>query len=104
MVLNLFLLALICAYIVDVSGFTPTWKRALSRLLTGSKTGTDSYSLKPFDCSLCATFWVSVIYVSIVAPCLLNYALCCCASFVAPMIADVLHVIREIFARLIYKL
>ena len=47
-IVDLILLALITIYIVDLSGFTDTWLKALSAY-KGRKIG----QLKPFSCRLC---------------------------------------------------
>lgn len=50
------LISLIVVYIVDLSGWTDTWKRWLG-LWLGVKVG----RVRPFDCSLCLTFWVGIV-------------------------------------------
>lgn len=50
------LIAAIVVYIVDLSGFTQSWKSGISSLFGGRcKVG------KPFDCSLCMTWWVCLL-------------------------------------------
>ena len=61
MITELFLITCTVSYIVDVSGWTSHWKKAFSAYLTGGP-GTDDWSIKPFDCSLCMTFWSCLIY------------------------------------------
>ena len=58
--LQLFLVASITIYIVDVSGFTQSWRSALARRMHINET--NLRPLKPFDCSLCMTWWVCLIY------------------------------------------
>ena len=51
------LIAAIVVYIVDLSGFTQSWKGLISAKFGGRcKVG------KPFDCSLCMTWWVCLVY------------------------------------------
>ena len=50
-------LAAVVVYIVDVSGWTATWKRWLGRWLNVTVG-----SCKPFDCSLCMVHHVCCIY------------------------------------------
>lgn len=57
--IELLLLSAIVIYIVDLSGFTDSWKSALAKWLGRS----GEIRLKPFDCSLCLTWWTGVIYV-----------------------------------------
>lgn len=52
------LAALVTVFIVDLSGFTRSWKGALGRWL---KTDPDKLRVRPFDCSLCMTWWATLI-------------------------------------------
>ena len=54
---DMILLAAIVVFVVDYSGFTQSWKNLLGRWLC-VKVG----AVKPFDCSLCMTWWACVIY------------------------------------------
>lgn len=56
--IDLILVALVTIYVVDISGFTESWRDALARMLRVSRLR----SLKPFDCGKCMTWWVSIIY------------------------------------------
>ena len=56
--IHLILVALVTIYIVDISGFTESWRDALARWL---KIPT-LRPLKPFDCGKCMTWWVCIIY------------------------------------------
>lgn len=58
--IDLLLLALITIYIVDISGFTESWRTALARSLKISESA--MRPLKPFDCGKCMTWWVCLIY------------------------------------------
>lgn len=55
---DLLLVAIVTIYIVDLSGFTDSWRGALSRIL-GIK---NLRRLPPFDCGKCATWWACLIY------------------------------------------
>lgn len=57
---DLLLVAVIAIYIVDVSGFTESWRTALARSLKISESS--MRPLKPFDCGKCMTWWVCIIY------------------------------------------
>lgn len=49
-------LCAIVTFIVDVSGWTDTWKGWLGRWLTVTVG-----RVRPFDCSLCMTWWACVV-------------------------------------------
>lgn len=57
---KILLTAWLVVFVVDLSGFTQSWKNALGRWLH-----VDAYNLavKPFDCSLCMTWWVTLLVV-----------------------------------------
>ena len=58
--IDLLMVALITIYIVDISGFTESWRAALARSLKISESV--MRPLKPFDCGKCMTWWVCLIY------------------------------------------
>lgn len=59
--LELLILQVIIVFVIDISGFINTIKRFISKLLINTEL--DNYSIKPFDCSLCMTFWCGLIYI-----------------------------------------
>lgn len=56
--IDLLLVAAIATYIVDVSGFTDSWREALQKWLKVKSLR----NLKPFDCGKCMTWWSCLIY------------------------------------------
>ena len=56
--IDLLLVAAITIYIVDLSGFTESWRAALTKMLKAK----DLKPIRPFDCSLCMTWWVCIIF------------------------------------------
>lgn len=63
-IINLLLIAVIAVVVVDLSGFVDAVKAALARWLTraGRPTAAENIRLKPFDCSLCVTFWAGLFW------------------------------------------
>lgn len=100
--LDLFLIAVIVVCIVDISGFTDSWKSGLKRLLTKGRLSNPNYSLKPFDCSTCLNFWTGLVYLLVThnfSLWMLTYLLL--LSVMTPVIKDVIILIRELFIKLI---
>ena len=60
---NLFSILIICVLVIDISGFVHSIKAAIGKYLGISP---NSFRIKPFDCSFCMTFWISVIYLLVV--------------------------------------
>lgn len=56
--IKLLLVALVTIYVVDISGFTDSWRAALARILKVKSLR----DLPPFDCGKCMTWWVCLIY------------------------------------------
>lgn len=54
-------LAAAVVYIVDVSGFTESWRNAIARRLRVQHLR----PLPPFDCGKCATFWACVVLAAV---------------------------------------
>lgn len=52
------ILAAVVVFIVDLSGFTDSWRDALARALKVRQLR----PLKPFDCSLCMVWWACLLY------------------------------------------
>ena len=60
--IDMLMVAVITIYIVDLSGFTESWRGLLARSLHVK----ELRPMKPFDCGLCMTWWISLIYAWIV--------------------------------------
>ena len=56
--LELLLVALVTIYIVDISGFTESWRGLLAKSLHIKS----MRPLPPFDCGKCMTWWICLIY------------------------------------------
>lgn len=99
--LNLILVALVTIYIVDISGFTASWRAMLAKALKV----TALKPLPPFDCGTCMTWWACLIF----AICSHHFTL---GTIVASAILSLLSVpigqlmilVREWLSRLIDKL
>ena len=59
LMLELMLIAAVCVFIVDVSGWTQAWKGALARW---THAASSEGRLRPFDCSLCCTWWAGLLW------------------------------------------
>lgn len=99
--IDLLLLAVITIYIVDLSGFTESWRSALTRALKAKSLK----PIRPFDCSLCMTWWVGIIYAvcngSVTLPVL---AFIAALSFLSLPISQVFIFIREGISFLLSKM
>lgn len=90
---------------VFYSGFVDNIKILLSKFLTKNKMSTNNYSLKPFDCPLCLTFWLSIIYIIITNQFNLPYILLCCVNaYFANHIQLIFRYLDYLFEKLTKKI
>lgn len=61
--INVFLITTIVCFVIDISGFVDSVKRGIWRLIIGKDKPFQYFNMKPFDCSLCCTFWSGLIYI-----------------------------------------
>lgn len=93
----MFLLTLVVVFIVDVSGFIQNIRPALN-----VKLGRDSdKSLKPFDCSLCLTFWVGMFYAMLAGFTVRHVAFVCLCAFGAQFIAEGIFILKDFLAAVV---
>lgn len=76
MFLDLIVLVCIVVFIIDISGIVDTIKHGIWKWLIKDKEYRE-FRLKPFDCSLCMSFWMGLIY------------LICVGQFNIPMVGFV---------------
>ena len=83
--LDLVLIALIWAFIIDYAGAVSSLAQRVAPLLRVK--AIDREKLKPFSCSLCMTFWTGIAYLLIVGEMsLLNLgAVCVAAALTMPL-------------------
>ncbi len=98
---EILLLAAIVVFVVDLSGFTESWRRPLSDWMH-RKTGYTIKHIPPFDCSLCLTFWVGLIWLAVRGAFTLpNVAFVCLASYLTIPIGTTLTALRELLLAIV---
>ena len=98
--LKLFELTVIVVIVVDISGFIDSIKNLVGKVL-----GINNVKLKPFECSLCMTFWVSMaylIYANELSITTLMFSLL--ISVMTPVIQDLIYLIRDILGFILLKI
>ena len=105
MIIELILIQLIIVYIIDLSGAVESFKLFISKYLTKNKIVTTNFSIKPFDCSLCSTWWIGLIYLLICHSFTIPYiALVALLSYLTPLSSSILLLIKDLAIFLINKL
>lgn len=100
--LDLFLIAVICVIIIDISGFTYSIKSGIKRVLTKGMMSDPNYSFKPIDCSFCMTWWTGLVYIIAAGQFsiwMITYLLLICVM--TPVIRDVIVLIRDLFIKIL---
>lgn len=91
--IELLILSIIVCFIVDISGFIDSVKQGLWKWVYNGKKEYSEFRLKPFDCSLCLTFWSGLIYLLCVSQFnLLMIGYVCLLSMFSGFISKVLNV------------
>lgn len=102
--INILLIALITVFALDVSGFYQEMTSIISGWLTNGQIK-KPIELKPFSCSLCSTFWVSLIYIIVVnAFSLAMLAYVCLVAYMTPVFADIMFLFMETLKKIIQKI
>lgn len=65
-ILNLFIISIIWVLILDLSGFALTIDKLFYKIFYPKRPFRDDAHFKPFDCSLCMTWWSCLIYLIVV--------------------------------------
>lgn len=95
------LLSVVVVYVVDISGFTESWRDGLARLL---KVRT-LRPLHPFDCGQCMTWWSTLILCICEGELSLpTIAVCALLSLLSNPIGQLLIFMRESLNQLINKI
>lgn len=89
---NLLLVALVTVYVVDISGFTESWRSLVASWLHIPSLR----PLPPFDCSTCMTWWMCIIYSILTGEfSLFTIAFAALLSFLSIPFGQVMIFIRE---------
>lgn len=89
MILNIFIIQFILVAAIDYLGFVEEGIEPLFRKITGFKIGKIG---RPFSCSTCMTFWVSLLYVLLTGNIsLLNIGVCMLAAIMTPIVLNIIH-------------
>ena len=103
--IELILIQFIVVFIVDISGFIDTVKEKLSKLLTNNRIVTTNYRIRPFDCSLCANFWTSLIYLLVTHQFTIPYiAFVCLMSGTTILTKDIFFTLSDCITKILQKI
>lgn len=104
MFLRLIIIACVVVLTIDISGFVQSLKRFISLKLTKGKIDSNSFSIKPFDCSYCMTFWCGLLFTIVSGEfTLVNLLYVCLVPFFTDTIRQTLLLIKDTLNKLIDK-
>lgn len=98
--INILLIAIILCFIIDISGVMGYIKHFITKQITKHTnipiSDPNSIEIKPFDCPLCLTFWLSIIYILIINQfTLLNLTYICVIAMLTPQITEALLSLKD---------
>lgn len=96
MILELLLITTIICFIIDISGIIESIEWWLSKWLK-----VPCKIPKPFSCSLCMSFWIGIIWISIFEFTLFNLLFVCLFAMMSEEITQILSTIKYLIHRLI---
>lgn len=96
-IINLILIEITTCFIIDCSGFINSIKRQYLRKIFKIKNpDISNLNWKPFDCSLCMTFWLGIIYLLITSNfTLFNFAILSILSLMSSNVSGLLLTIKD---------
>lgn len=98
--LKLFEISIIVVIIVDISGFVDSIKSFVGKVLH-----INNVKLKPFDCSFCLNFWVSIGYLLITNELSITAVMVTLLlSTMTPIIKDAIYLMRDLIGKIINKI
>lgn len=101
-ILTLLLIAVIWTFILDLCGFAQTIDKLLYRIFYKGRAFRDDARFKPFDCSLCMSWWTGLVYLLITHSfTVLNIAILLCFAWLTPLIKDFFTLIKDIIIKLV---
>lgn len=91
MILDLFFITTIICFIIDISGIIESIEWWLSKWLN-----VNCKIPRPFSCSLCMTFWIGLIWISIFDFTLLNLVFVCLFATLSENISNFILIIKQL--------
>ena len=101
-ILNLFIISVIWVLILDLCGFARTIDKLFYKIFYPKRPFREDAHFKPFDCSLCMTFWTGLIYlIAIKAAVLPNIAIALLFAWLTTTERDILIFVKDLITKLL---
>lgn len=104
-IINLLLITVGIVIIIDRTDFVDSIKHCIWKFAFKNTKPYREFQLKPFDCSLCMTWWTSLLYLIITKNFTIPYIiLALTLAYLTPVINTTLIFIKELFAFIFERL
>lgn len=101
-ILNLFIISVIWVLILDLSGFAQTIDKTFYKIFYPNRPYRTDAHFKPFDCSLCMTWWSCLIYLIVIqALTLPNIAFSLLFAWLTTTEKDIFIMVKDMVTKLI---
>lgn len=98
---ELLIITFCVVFVIDQTDLVDNIKTILSKFLTKGKISSNNFQMKPFDCSLCMTFWLCLIWVLCnYKVTLYNVGLCFFMAFLAQFVNDIINMFKIIWVKI----
>lgn len=99
MATDIILISLICVFVIDCTDIIPVVKRRISNLIYHRDI---NISIKPFDCSLCMSFWCGLAYLLLTGSFSLPLLfIVCLSSYFTPVYKEIYDFVTDMTQTLI---
>ena len=101
-ILNLFIISIIWVLILDLSGFARTIDKTLYKIFYRGRPYREDAHFKPFDCSLCMSWWTGLLYLLITHTLsIFNIAILLAFAWSTTMEKDIFILIKDLITKLL---
>ena len=101
-ILNLFIISIIWVLILDLSGFALTIDKLFYKIFYPGRPFREDAHFKPFDCSLCMSWWSSLIYLIVIHSLTLpNIAIALIFAWGTTIEKDIFIMVKDMVTKLI---
>lgn len=105
MIINLLWITVLVVFLIDLSGIVDSIKPVLWKWLYKGLPYNPEWRIKPWDCSLCSTWWLGIIYLLCTGLFTwFNLMLVGLLAFFTPVIKDLLIVVKELIIKVLNKI
>ena len=102
MILNLFIISIIWVLILDLCGFARTIDKTLYKIFYPGRPFREDAHFKPWDCSLCMSWWSSLIYLIVIHSLTLsNIAIALIFAWLTIIEKDIFIFIKDLITKVI---